>query len=145
MAKFVYKFETIKKTKEALEKKAQKEVALIDLEIAKLIDEYKQIEEEELNSKKSWAKKDVSISEIKFKKNYELLLARKKSELMNQLQKLKEKKDLKLKELIEKSKEHKIFETLEDTYHENFTAEQNNIELKFIDELATQKFIRQTK
>ena len=145
MAKFVYKFETIKKTKEALEKKAQKEIALIDLEIAKLLDEYKLLEEEELKSKRSWAKKDIAISEIKFKKNYELLLVRKKNALKTQIEKMNEKKDLKLKELIEKSKEHKIFESLEETYHENFTTEQNSLELKFIDELATQKFIRQTK
>ena len=145
MAKFIYKFESIKKTKEALEKKAQKEVAVIDLEIAKLNDEYALVEEEETKSKRSWAKKDISISEIKFKKNYELLLNRKKSALMVQIQKMNEKKELKLKELIEKSKEHKIFETLEDTYHDNFVAEQNSLELKFIDELATQKYIRQTK
>lgn len=145
MAKFIYKFESIKKTKEALEKKVQKEMAVIDLEIAKLTEEYKQVEDEEIKSKRSWLKKDISISEIKFKKNYELLLNRKKSALMIQIEKMNEKKDLKLKELIEKSKEHKIFETLEETYHENFIAEQNHLELKFIDELATQKYVRQTK
>lgn len=145
MAKFIYKFESIKKTKEALEKKAQKEVAVIDLEIAKLTEEFKQVEDEEIKSKRSWLKKDISISEIKFKKNYELLLNRKKSALMIQIEKMNEKKDLKLKELIEKSKEHKIFETLEETYHENFISEQNHLELKFIDELATQKYVRQTK
>ncbi len=145
MAKFVYKFEAIKKTKEALEKKAQKEVAVIDIEIAKLTEECKQVEEEETNSKKSWLKRDISVAEIKFKKNYELFLNRKKSAVLIQIQKMNEKKDIKLKELIQKSKEHKIFDSLEETYLENFKDEQNHLDIKFIDELATQKFVRQTK
>ena len=145
MAKFVYKFEAIKKVKEALEKKAQKEVSEIELEIEMLRKEYNQIDAKEVRSRKSALKKEVSVAEIKFKKNYELCLNKQKATVMNKIIVLDEKHKNKLNELILKSKEHKIFNTLEDSYHEKFNKEQNQIELKYIDELATQKFIRQSK
>ena len=145
MAKFVYKFESIKKVKEALEKKAQKEVSEIELEIEKQRKEYNQIAEKEIRSRSSTIKKEISVAEIKFKKNYEMYLSKQKMRVMNNILVLEDKKKAKLDELIQKSKEHKIFNSLEESYHENFDKEQNRADLKFIDELATQKFIRQTK
>ena len=145
MAKFIYKFESIKKVKEALEKKAQKEVSEIELEIEKQQREYSRIDDIEIRSRNSSMKKDVLVAEIKFKKNYELYLNKQKSAVMKKIQVLEEKKKAKLNELIQKSKEHKIFNSLEESYHENFNNEQNRAELKFINELAIQKFIRQMK
>ncbi len=145
MAKFVYKFESIKKVKEALEKKAQKEVSEIELEIEKQRKEYNQIADKEIRSRRSALKKEISVAEIKFKKNYEMYLNKQKMKVMNNILALEDKKKAKLNELVQKSKEHKIFNSLEETYHENFDKEQNRAELKFIDELATQKYIRQEK
>ena len=145
MAKFIYKFESIKKVKEVLEKKAQKEVSEIELEIDKQQKEYNQIDDKEIRSRRSAMKKDVSVAEIKFKKNYEMYLSKQKMTVMNKILVLEDKKKVKLDELIQKSKEHKIFNSLEESYHENFEREQNRADLKSIDELATQKFIRQTK
>ncbi len=145
MSKFVYKFESIKKVKEALEKKAQKEVSEIELEIEKQRKEFNRISEKETRSRGSALKKDISAAEVKFKKNYELFLSRQKAGVMNKILALEDKKKAKLNELVQKSKEHKIFDSLEESYHDDFNREQNRAELKFIDELATQKFIRQTK
>ncbi len=145
MAKFIYKFESIKKVKEVLEKKAQKEVSEIEFEIDKQQKEYNQIDDKEIRSRRSAMKKDVSVAEIKFKKNYEMYLSKQKMTVMNKILVLEDKKKVKLDELIQKSKEHKIFNSLEESYHENFEREQNRADLKSIDELATQKFIRQTK
>jgi flagellar export protein FliJ len=145
MSKFVYKFRSIQKVKEALQKKVQKEIALIDLEKEKLKKQFDNISNEEHASKKQSLKKDVSVGEIKFKKSYELCLDRKKSMLLKEIEKLNKKRDIKLTELLQKSKEHKIFDSLEEVYLENYKKEENRSESKFIDELATQKFIRQTK
>ena len=145
MPKFQYKFESIKKIKEALEKKAQKEIALIDLEIKKKEDEYKLLTEEELKSKKDFFKGEISSTELKFKKNYELYLRNQRMVLMNQIKVLNDKRKLKMDELMQRSKEHKIFDTLEENYIEVFKKEQNKIELEQINEIATQKFVRQEK
>jgi flagellar export protein FliJ len=145
MSKFVYKFHAIQKVKEVLQKKVQKEIALIELEIEGLRNLYDITSEEELESKRNFVKKDISVGEIKFIKNYELCLERKKTMLLESIDKLNKKKEIKLLELVQKSKEQKIFDSLEEVYQDNFNKEQNRSELKFIDELATQKFIRQTK
>lgn len=145
MSKFVYKFHAIQQVKEILQKKVQKEIAIIELEIEGLKNQFDIISEEALESKRSFTKKEVSVGEIKFRKNYELCLERKKTMILENIEKLNKKKEIKLSELVQKSKEQKIFDSLEEVYHDNFNKEQNRSELKFIDELATQKFIRQTK
>ena len=145
MPKFIYKFHSIQKVKESLQKKVQKEIALLDLEIEKLENEFNTVSNEEIESKRNFLKRDVLVGEIKFRKNYELCLDRKKSIILGKIEKLNKKKEVKVVELIQKSKEHKIFDSLEEVYEENFKKEENRSELKFIDELATQKFIRQTK
>ncbi len=145
MSKFVYKFEAIRQVKESLEKKAQKEVALIELEIDKLNKEYNKILEEENSSRGNFFTKNTLISEIKFKKNYEMYLAKMRSDLTEKISKLNNQKEIKVSELIQKSKEHKIFDSLEETLHENYKHEEKHKEKLFVDELATQKFIRQKK
>lgn len=145
MAKFIYKFESIKKIKESLEKKAQKEVAVIDLDIEKKKNEYEKIITEERESRNSFKKKAVSAGELQFIKGYQLCLKKKRVEVCNEIENLNKKRDVKMNELIQKSKEHKIFNKLEEKYSEEFALEQNHLELAFIDELATQKFVRRDK
>jgi len=145
MSKFVYKFEAIKNVKESLEKKAQKEVALIQLEIDKLQKEHDKILNEETLSRKNLLPKEMLVGDIKFKKNYEMYLSRNRSIIIEKINKLNNEKEKKLLELIQKSKEHKIFDTLEGTLHENFNQEEKHKEKIFVDELASQKFVRQKK
>ena len=145
MAKFVYKFEAIKKVKGTLEKKAQKEVAIIEIEIDKLMTEYDRLTMEEMNSRNTAMHKNITVGELKFKKGYEVCLENERTLILDQIGKLKEKRNIKMSELVQKSKEHKIFETLEENDSEDFNNEQNRLEMRFIDELATQKFVRQNK
>ncbi len=145
MAKFVYKFEAIKKVKETLEKKVQKEVAVIEIQIDKLMFEYDKLTNEVIASRNAPVHKNVLAGELKFKKGYEFCLEKERTSILNQINKLKEKRKIKMSELIQKSKEHTIFETLEDNYSENFRNEQNHLDMQVIDELATQKFVRQNK
>ncbi len=145
MAKFVYKFEAIKKVKETQEKKAQKEVAVIEIEIDKLMTEYEHFTAEETASRGNPVDKNVTVGELKFKKNYESYLESRRKTILEQINRLKEKKKIKMIALLQKSKEHKIFETLEENYIETFNGEQNKLEMRFIDELAAQNFIRQNR
>ena len=145
MAKFHYKFESIKKVKEALEKKAQKEVAVIDLEIKKLEEEYKKLTELELKSKREFVKVQVSVGELQFMKGYELFLQKQREVITGKINKLNEKRKIKLEELVHRSKEHKIFDLLEEHHLAAFNSEQNKLELDQINEIATQKFVRQAK
>ena len=138
--KFVYKFDSIKKVKEILEKRVQKEVAEIQLEIERREEEYgtvlkRRFEESKKNFKTS------SASELKFHKMYLSSLSEELDKIRKEIDSLENKENKRL-ELIQKSKEHKIFNTLEEIYHENFDKEQNKLEMAGIDELATQKFVR---
>ena len=145
MAKFVYKFESIKRIKESLEKKAQKEVAVIDVDIEKKKDECEKIINKERESRINFTKKSVSAGELQFIKNYELFLKAKRAEIQKDIEKLNTKREIKMKELVQKSKEHKIFNKLEEKHYDTFHKEQEHLEMGFIDELATQKYVRRKK
>lgn len=145
MAKFVYKFETIKKVKETLEKKVQKEVAVIEIQIDKMMAEYDRLTNEVMAARNKPLDKNITAGELKVKKGYEYFLEKQRVSILDQINKLRERKKIKMEELVQKSKEHSIFETLEDNYIEDFKNEQNRLEMRFADELASQKFVRQNK
>ncbi len=143
MAKFAYKFESVKRVKESLEKKAQKEAALIDLEIEKQKQTYLNVQREGEDGLRNTQTKNVSIAELKFEKNYIRYIENRLIEIKMNMLKLEKQKEKKIAELIQKSKEHKIFDALEETHLDRFNKEQNRIEMLFIDEIATQKFSRE--
>jgi flagellar export protein FliJ len=145
MAKFKYKFESIKKVKESLEKKAQKEVAVIDLEIEKLKQSYIDVEKEGLDGLRKNESKNVSVAELKFEINYKKVIQNRLIEIQKNILKMEKLREKKIAELIQKSKEHKMFDALEETHLEIFMHEQNKNEMLFIDEIATQKFNRDNK
>lgn len=145
MAKFVYKFETIKKVKETLEKKVQKEVAVIEIQIDKMMAEYDRLTNEVMAERNKPLDRSITAGELKVKKGYEYFLEKQRVSILDQISKLKESKKIKMEELVQKSKEHTIFETLEDNYVEDFKNEQNRLEMRFADELASQKYVRQNK
>jgi len=140
MPKFIFKYDSIKKVKDLLEKKVQKEVALIELEIERnIIEHEKLIVEIENNSKN---RKSNKVSELKAVENYKTMLEKKVENIQKQIALLKKQKEDKVKELIEKSKENKIFQTLEENHFENFKYEENLKDENKINEIATQKYIR---
>ncbi len=145
MSKFSYKFESIKKVKESLEKKAQKEVAEIDLLIEKQRQEYNNIVEEGKNSQSDFSYKKMHASELQFIKAYEADIKEQLLLIKQKIEQLEKNKDEKMNELIQKTKEHKMFEILKESHHERFIVEENKVDMDSLNEMATQKYIRGSK
>lgn len=142
MKKFKYKFETIARLKETLEKQAQKEVAEIDLEIDKWKIQLQNLMDEAQKARKDFPLKKTTVSEVKFAKNHQLILKKRIEETNKKISVLNEKRKVKMKELVERTKEKKIFESLREKHLEKYIKEQDKLELSQIDEFATQKFVR---
>jgi len=144
MSKFNYKFETVRKIKESLEKKAQKEVAEIDLVIDKHKIELQNllVEAEEHQRKFS---KNIRISELKAQKGYLITLTKKIENIQLQIDTLILQREKKVLELIQKSKEHKIFDSLEDVYRDQYNEEEKRLDMVQVNETATQRFVREKK
>lgn len=144
MAKFKYKFESVKKIKETIEKKVQKEISLIDLEIEEVNNSFREIlAEKETYRTSIEVKTCLKASELQFRDNAEYLLDLQIEKLLDELNQLRLKRENKILELAQKTKEHKIFEYLEERHYEEFLIDQNQIEQKEIDEIATKKFARE--
>ena len=145
MAKFKYKFESVRNVKEIFQKKIQKEVAEIEMQI----DEYNQYYLSLINDlesiKKNFIKRHMTVAELKFQENYEMSIQRKLHVLKKHINELEEQKNQKLKVLAQKTKEKKIFDELEVNYLEAYNIEQSRIESIRTDEMANQRFIRQAK
>lgn len=144
MPKFIYKFESIKKIKETFEKQVQKEISLIDNDILRCTGRLNDILTEIQKTRDSVScGKNIKASELHFLNNVEYLLELDVKKIQTEIEKLEKLRTTKMNELIEKSKEHKIFETLEGKYQEDFISELNQIEQKNLDEMAVTKYIRE--
>ena len=133
----------MQRIKSTIEKKVQKELSTIDLEIEKtkkvindLILEKKQ-RKEEVKSKKS-----LKVSELNFYESLEKNINAKIELVEREIKKLEKKRIMKQLELVEKSKETKMFEKLEVKHYSDFVKEQNKIEQIEMDDIATKKFVR---
>lgn len=144
MTKFVYKFESIKKIKETLEKKVLKEISVIEKDIENENEKLNNVFLEIEKTKSSFSeKRNIKASELKFLGDVEYLLELNAEKIRKEIIRLEQLKKNKLHELVEKSKEHKMFETLEDKYQEDFISAQNHKEQKDIDEMAVTKYVRE--
>jgi len=145
MSNFKFKFESVRKVKETFEKKAQKELAQIDLFITKH-QALKQKLIDEINDLRNSAyKKKMNVAELKFIGGYDTVLRQQidmQNEVIIQLEKKREKK---IEEVVVKTKEKKMLNQLEETHKENFNRETNSLELKFFDEVAVQNFNKAKK
>ena len=141
MNKFVYRFETVKNVKEKLEKKVQRELAVIESQIEICKKDFNILLEEETRNKPN-GKRRTKISEINFNKGYELYMVKRKNAVLHRIGELNNQKEKKITELVQKSKEHKIFDTLEEKHREVFYEEQNKEENGVINEIAIQRFLR---
>ena len=132
MAKFKFKYDPIKRVKEQLEKKVQKEIAELNDRIENNKTKINTIENE-MNLKKLKFKKGAKVSELQFQKNYETYM-------QGLIESIKRK--TKLLELLDKTKEKKMFVKLEEKHLEKFNKEENKLEATRIDEVASQSFTR---
>jgi flagellar export protein FliJ len=143
MSKFNYKYESIKNVKKNLEKKSQKELAAIDVKIEKVNKDIRELERKKnqiiINEASN---KTIKISEIHSKINYENYL----NEMINMHQKMlniyKDERKEKLEVLVAKSKEHKIFKTLEEKTYQEFIFEDNKLLQNQLDDISVQKYVR---
>ncbi|MFZ2864092.1 MAG: flagellar FliJ family protein [Ignavibacteriaceae bacterium] len=145
MSKFKFKFESVKNVKEAFEKKAQKELAQIDLFISKHEDIKQKLIDEINVLRKSAYKRKMNISELQFLGGYDSVLRQQVDMQTEVIKQLEKKRAKKIEEVIVKSKEKKMLNQLEETHKENFIKEENSIEMKYFDEIAVQNFNRVKK
>lgn len=144
MAKFKYKFDSIKNIKERLEKKSKKELAIIDLEIKRKLNEIRDINELLKKSKLAKTKKKTKSSEeIHFLEKYENYLSEQISLIEKYVNEKRSEREEKVKELMQRSKETKTFVKLEEKHFEEFSKQQNKIDQKEMDEIAIQEFIKE--
>jgi len=145
MPNFKFKFESVRKVKETFEKKAQKELAQIDLFITKHEQLKKNLIEEISQLRNSTYRKNMNIAELQFIGGYDKVLRQQidmQTEVIGQLEKKREKK---IEEVVVKTKEKKILNQLEETHKKNFNKEANSVEMKFFDEVAVQNFNKAKK
>lgn len=143
MAKFVYKFDSLKRIKKLVEKKTQKELMVIIAEIQKKHDSLKLLKEKKQKSTEEIKqRKHVKIADLKFQQEYEKFIDEEIHQVQNEIKNLMHQRELKMRELAVKRKETKVFETLEERLLEDFLYENNRIEQKEIDEIANLRYVR---
>lgn len=140
MANFKFKFESVKKVKEAFEKKAQKELAQIDLIIRKHQEIKEKLTIEINNLRKQAYKHKMNIAELRFIGDYNNVLKKQLDMESEVIISLENKRMKKIEEVAAKSKEKKMMDLLEENYKFNFTKDVNANELKTMDEIAVQNF-----
>jgi flagellar FliJ protein len=141
MAKFLYKFKTVKKIKEILEKQAQKELAETQAKIDMVLLEIEQVKELKAKSKADKEKSGkVKISDLQFMENFTSSLDDRIKALYQEVDNLNKVKEQKIQKLIERAKDSKVFQKLEEKYKEEFLIELNRLEQKEMDEIALRKF-----
>ncbi len=143
MGKFKYKYKSIENLKRILEKQVQKELAEIDLEIEKVIDFLSQLKIEKANfiDKKDEPRR-TKIIDVQLNEDYLMQLDEKIGKVEEEIVELNKKREVKLKELEEKSKEKKVFEILGEKHLNEFIKEENRLEQLEIDDIATKRYIR---
>ena len=143
MAKFKYKFKSIKEIKERIEKKVQKELAVIDLDIANKRAEIKKLQELKLKHKKKKIESQYAkLNDLHFYEKYEAYLNEQIEVLNQEIDKRNIERKNKLEELVEKSKETKTFEKLEEKHFESFRIAQEKQDQLEMDEIAVKEFVK---
>ncbi|GMU94927.1 MULTISPECIES: flagellar export protein FliJ [Ignavibacterium] len=144
MAKFIFRLDSIKRVKENYEKKAKRELAAIN----NYINDHQKIKEkliEEVNSLRNNVRPKMTASELKFLGGYKSYLSSKIKNEESELTRLDQEKKRKISEVMQRAKEKKILNQLEEHQLNEFLKEANKTELKQFDEIAIQNFSRDKK
>lgn len=144
MAKFIFRLDSVKRVKENYEKKAKRELAVIN----KYINDHQKLREkliEEVNSIRNNVKPRMTASELKFLGGYKNSLNLQIKNEEAELTRLEQEKKRKISEVMQRAKEKKILSQLEEHQQNEFLKEENKTELKQFDEIAIQNFSRDKK
>ncbi len=145
MGKFIYKYEMIKNVKKILEKQAQKNLAEIDLKIKMSLDNLAELKIERANFIEAKDQpRRTTIFEVQLHEDFLNQIDEKITAVESEIMEYQEKRKVILSELEEKTKEKKVFETLEEKHHNKFINEENKLEQLEIDDIATKRFIRES-
>lgn len=140
MSKFKFRFESVLNVKDILEKKIQEEIYLIEKEIQEYKDKRQIIMDEREKTRKDMTSAALKASSYQSSKIYDANLEKVIQSLERKIVQLYEKKKEKMNELVERKKEHKIFELLKENDNQNFIIEENRSELKELNEIAIRNY-----
>lgn len=139
MAKFKFKFETVKRIKDKLKSKAQKEFAEINVRIEQKELKIEETKKELLENKIMLRDGVSKVSELHFYERHGIFLNGRIKKLQKDLMELEREKAERLEELVTKTQESKMFELLEDKHLIKHNEQELKEENTFLDELAIQK------
>ncbi len=139
MAKFDFKFETIKRIKDKLKSKAQKELAEINLKIDQKKVKIDEARRELYETKQMLRKDGGKVSELHYYERHGIYLNGKITKMIADIEKLEIEKQKRLDELVVKTQESKMFELLKDKHLQVYNEEELKKDNAFLDELAIQK------
>ncbi len=145
MKKFVFEFDSVIRIKEVLEKKVMKEISLIDKEIVQSVQKQKSLVEKKSELHRNINSGSIKVYEYRSAKSHIKILEKEVINYEKKIEELKNRKEQKRIELVQKKKELKIFETLKENKKEEFLFDYNREELKQLNELAINNFIRKEK
>jgi flagellar export protein FliJ len=145
MQKFKFRLDSVKRVKEAFEKKAQKELAQIDLFIKKHEELKNKLVLEVNVLRNSGYNKKISVGELQFIGGYDTVLRNQIETEDRELNELARKRESKVNEVIIKTKEKKMLVQLEETHREKYERELVKSESKQFDEIAVRNFAKANK
>jgi len=139
MGKFKFKFENIVRIKEAIKKKTQRDIGLIDKKILKIHLNIEETKEELQKEKQFQFNKQIRVKDLQAIERHELYIKKKLKSFENEIEKLKKIRELKVEELTLILKDEKMFELLRAKHFEKYTFEEYKTETRAFDEMAIQK------
>ncbi len=141
MGKFNYRFDSIIRVKEILEKRIQEEIALIDKEIKDLRYQNSLIVEERGKNQRNMLSRPLKAAEFQSAKLYDSLLEKQIIEIQKKIELNLLKRQDKYRELVERKKEQKVFETHKENQHIEYIVDEYRRELKDINEIGIRNYI----
>lgn len=140
MGKFKFRFDSIIRIKEILEKRIQEEIAVIDREIVDLKNQLKIIFDERMRIQKNMLERPLKAVEFQSAKMYDSILEKQIQAVQKKIKLVVKKRQEKQNELVEKRKEQKVFETLKENQLQEFNIEDRRLELKETNEIGIRNY-----
>ena len=140
MAKFKFKFDSIIRVKEILQKRIQEEIASIDKEINNLRHQLSVVNEERKKNLHSMLARPLKAAEFQSAKVYDSILEKQIIAIQKKIDLCIVKRNEKNLELVEKKKEQKVFETLKENKQAEYDIDERRMELKEINEIGIRKY-----
>jgi flagellar protein FliJ len=140
MGKYKFKFQSVMNVKEIMEKKIQEEISRINKAIDDLRKELTLVQKERIRASKEMIKRRAKVSDYQSMKMYDSHLESEIISIEKKIAACIKMRELKQKELIEKKKEIKAFETLKDNDYQNYLIDERRSELKVLNEIAIRNY-----